>query len=306
VRQAGGAEHQAETERDRGDRIGQQAARRHQPRAQLVQCLGLFEQGGERKTELAVGQDQCQRAAEQQHAGLDDLHPGRRDHAAEGDVDHHQDADDEDRDVVIETEEQLDQLPRADHLRDQVEDHHDQRRDRRHRPYLALVEPIRGDVGEGEAAEVAQPFGHQEQDDRPAGEEGHHVDVGVVARAVGHGGQTEQGGRRHVVAGDRHAVLETGDAATGGIEVGRGLGAAGCPVGDPHGHRDEDQEHDDRVPVGGLLGARCIHRRAGKSQAGDQDQGESGSQSMHHSFSFWASLIRSAVRSSNSPLARRT
>jgi hypothetical protein len=261
---------------------------------------------GQRKAELRVGQDQRQRTAEEQHAGLDDLHPGRRDHAAEGDIDHHQDADDEDRDVVVEAEEQLDQLPGTDHLGDQVEDHHHQRRDRGHRPHLALVEPIRGDVGKGEPAQVAQPLGHQEEDDRPAGEERQHVDVGVVARGVGHRRQAEQGCRRHVVAGDRQAVLETGDAAAGGIEVGSGLGAAGRPVGDPHGHRDEDQEHDDRVPVGGLLGARCIHGRPGKSQAGEDEQGECRCQSMHHSFSFWASLIRSAVRSSNSPLALRT
>jgi hypothetical protein len=115
------------TERYCRDRIGQQAARRHQFRAKLVQRLGLGEQFGQRKSELGVGQDQCQRTAEKQHAGLDDLHPGRRDHAAEGDIDHHQDADDENRDVVVEAEEQLDQLAGADHLGDQVEDHDDQR-----------------------------------------------------------------------------------------------------------------------------------------------------------------------------------
>jgi hypothetical protein len=47
VRQAGGAEHQAETERDGGDRIGEQAARRHQLEAQLVHAIRLLEQVGE-------------------------------------------------------------------------------------------------------------------------------------------------------------------------------------------------------------------------------------------------------------------
>ena len=286
VRQTGGTEHQAETEGDCRDRIGQQAARGHQLGTELVHGFHLLEQRRQRKPELPVCQEQCQRTAEEQHAGLDDLYPGRRDHTAEGDVDHHQDADHEDRDVVVETEEQLDQLPGTDHLRDQVEDDHHQRRNRGHRPHLALVKPIRGNVGKGETAQVAQALGHQEQDDRPAGEEGQHVDIAVVARGVGHRRQPEQGCRRHVVAGDRQPVLETGDAAASGIKVGSGLGAAGRPVGDAHGHRDEDQEHDDRVPVGGLLGAGCIHRRPGKSQAGEEEQGDRRGQSMHHSFSF--------------------
>jgi hypothetical protein len=134
----------------------------------------------EREAELAERQQHHQRAAGQQHAGLDDLHPGRGDHAAEGDIHHHQDADDEDGDVVVETEQQLDQLAGTDHLRDQVEAHHGQRADRRHGAHLALVEAVGGDVGEGELAQVAQALGHQEQDDRPAGEEGQHVDVAVV------------------------------------------------------------------------------------------------------------------------------
>jgi hypothetical protein len=238
------------------------------------------------KPNWTVGQEQSQRAAEEQHAGLDDLHPGRRDHAAKGDIDHHQDADGEDRDVVVEAEEQLDQLASANHLGDQVEDNDHQRGDRRHRPYLALIKSVRGDVGKGEPAQVAQPLGHQEKNDRPASKERQHVDVGVVACGVGHRRQPEQGCRRHVVAGDRQPVLETGDAAASGIEVGSGLGAAGRPVGDAHGHRDEDQEHDDRVPVGGLLGAGCIHGRPGKSQAGEEEQGDCRCQSMHHSFSF--------------------
>jgi hypothetical protein len=138
----------------------------------------------EAEAELGHGQHRHQRAAGQQHAGLDDLHPGGGDHAAEGDVDHHQRADDEQGDVVVEAEQQLDQLAGTDHLGHQVEAHHGERRHRRHRAHLALVEPVGGDVGKGELAQVAQALGHQEQDDGPAGEEGDHVDVAIDALGV--------------------------------------------------------------------------------------------------------------------------
>ena len=120
------------------------------------------------------------RAAEQQ-AGLDDLHPGGRLHAAEGDVDDHQRADDDDRVEVVEPEQQLDQLPRAHHLRDQVEGDHDQRAGGGQDADLRLVEPEGGDVGEGELAEVAQPLRDQEQHDRPADQEADGVDQPVEA-----------------------------------------------------------------------------------------------------------------------------
>src|SRR3954447_4652966 len=66
-----------------------------------------------------------QRRAAEEQARLDDLHPGGRLHAPEGDVDDHQDADDYNRPEVVEPEQQLDELAGADHLGDQVEGHHD-------------------------------------------------------------------------------------------------------------------------------------------------------------------------------------
>jgi hypothetical protein len=94
-----------------------------------------------------------------------------------------------------ETEQQLDQLTCADHLRDQVEANHDQRRDGRHRPHAVLLEAKCGDVRQRVAPEVAQALGHEQKDDRPAREKGQHVDVGVVPLSVNHGGQSEQGRR---------------------------------------------------------------------------------------------------------------
>ena len=120
------------------------------------------------------------RAAEQQRR-LDDLHPGGGDHAAEGDVDDHQHADHDDGVEIGQAEQQLDELARADHLRDQVEGDRDQRAGRRHGADRRRLQTIGGDVGEGEAAEIAQRLGHQEHDDRPADEEADRVDQAVIA-----------------------------------------------------------------------------------------------------------------------------
>src|SRR5574343_970196 len=110
VRQAGGAEQQCQRQRHGGDRISHQLARRHDGDAGFVGGHGLGEQGVEGEVEAAEGEHHQDRAAAEQQAGLDDLHPGRRDHAAEGDIDHHQDTDHGHRDVVLQTEQQLDQL----------------------------------------------------------------------------------------------------------------------------------------------------------------------------------------------------
>ena len=146
--------------------------------------------------------------AGQEQARLDDLHPGGRLHAAEGHVDDHQHADDDDRVEVVEAEEQLDELAGADHLGDQVEGDHDKRSGRGEDADLGLVEAEGGHVRERELAEVAQPLRDQEQHDRPADQEADRVDQPVEAAGEDEAGDAEEGRRRHVVAGDGQAVLE--------------------------------------------------------------------------------------------------
>jgi hypothetical protein len=79
------------------------------------------------------------------------------------------------------------------------------------------------------------------------------IDQAVVA--VGHhrSGNTQEGRGGHVVAGDRQAVLEAGDATAGGVEVSSRLGLGGGPLGDEHRAGNENAEHGDGGPVGGLL-----------------------------------------------------
>ena len=206
--------------------------------------------------------------ADQQQRRLDDLHPGGGDHAAEGDIDDHQHADQDDGDEIGQTEQQLDELAGADHLRDQVEGDRDQRARRRHGADRRRLQTIGGDVGEGVAAEVAQRLGHQEHDDRPADEEADRVDQAVVAGAEHQRRNAEERGRRHVVAGDRQAVLEAGDAAAGGVEVLRRSGALRRPVGDAERQQDEDGEDADGVPIDrrGRGGVGGVGRAAGKRE----------------------------------------
>ena len=168
---------------------------------------------------------------------------------------------------------------------------------------LGLLEAERGDVGEGVLAEVAQAFSDQEQDDRPADQEADRVDQAVVAGSEHQGGNTQEGGRRHIVTGDRQTVLEAGDATAGGVEVGRRLAALGGPVGDAQGEADERHEHDD----GGDVQRLTLHfafdgtgRPEGRRQ---RQQAECGEDTRDH---FCTSARISWFRRSNSLLARLT
>ena len=247
-------------------------------------------------------------APAEQQAGLDDLHPGGRRHAAEQHVDHHQRADDDHRDPVLEAEQQLDQLPGADHLRDQVERDDDQRARRREDAHRRLLEAERGDVGEGELAEVAQPLGEQEGDDRPADEEADRVDQPVEAADHHRRRDAEERRRRHVVAGDRQPVLEAGDAAAGGVEVGRRLGLRRRPLGDEQ--RADARTRANMAIAVQLVGCFCAwprsapaaERRRGGGQQGQAAAALAVDRRAHCS----ASLTTCSVSASNSLLARRT
>jgi hypothetical protein len=141
------------------------------------------------------------------------------------------------------------------------------------------------------------------------GEEADRVDQAV--EAAGHDGRADAEERRsaHVVAGDREAVLETGDAATGGVEVGRALGARRRPLRDEQRGDDEDAEHADRGPVRGLL-LRLAEVGPG-GIGGDRDTRQRGEREglaaelfrvLHLSTAF----CTCSARSSNSRFARRT
>ncbi len=193
------------------------------------------------------------RAAEQQ-ARLDDLHPRRRHHAAERDVGDHERADEDLGNEIGKAEQELDQLSGPYHLRDEIEGDDGQRAHRRQRADGAGLETERGHVGEGVAAEIAQALRDEEQHDRPAHEPAHRVDETVEAGREHEPRDAEERGRRHVVAGDRESVLEAGDAAARGVEVGGRARAVRGPLRDGERRRHEDEEHDDGFDVERLSG----------------------------------------------------
>ncbi|KMP04413.1 hypothetical protein CIRG_10399, partial [Coccidioides immitis RMSCC 2394] len=124
VRQAGGAEHQGEPERDEVQLAGEaQAVLQTGLEEGIALARGVgggAEQLGEVEAELGEHQDHDQRRAGHQQDGLDDLDPGGALHAADGDVEDHQRADEQDHDVldrlVLDAEQQGHQGARTDHL----------------------------------------------------------------------------------------------------------------------------------------------------------------------------------------------
>ncbi|MNU99091.1 hypothetical protein D3C71_892150 [compost metagenome] len=249
VWQASGTEHQRQTEGERRDRIFHQAARAHDRFSFRVNLDRLGEQHVEVEVDVLHHHQRHEGSTGQQQDCLDDLHPGGRQHAAEQHVHAHQDTDQDHRNVVVQTEQQLDQLACTDHLRDQVERHHHQRTASGQRANLGLPEAVGRHVGKGVFTQVTQALGDQEQNDRPAHQEADRVDQAVVARGEHQRGNTQEGRSRHVVTGNRQTVLETGDLAASGVVVGGRVVFLGRPVSDVQRRADERHEHKDRGDV---------------------------------------------------------
>ena len=248
VREARGAEHEGEAERERVERVRHELPR---PEHLAAEPVGG---GGEEGEGVAAeaGQDEAGQdggPADQQDR-LHDLHPGGREHAAEEHVGHHHDADDHDGRLVGDPEEELDEVPGADHLGDQVEGHDGERPEGGRDADRDLPEPEGDHVGEGVAAEVAQRLGDQEHHDGPPDQEADRVDEAVEPGQGHEARDPEEAGRAHVVAGEGEAVLQAGHGAAGRVEVLGAHRAAGGPEGDPEGHRHEEEEPEDGGRVG--------------------------------------------------------
>ena len=158
---------------------------------------------------------------------------------------------------VVEAEQQPDQIAGADHLRDQIERHHRQRPDRRGHAHRRLPQPKRDDVGEGVFAEIAQRLGDQKHHHRPADQESDRVDQAVEPGERDQAGNAKKARRAHVVAGQRESVLQTGNAAAGGIEMVGTACASGGNVGERQRDGDDNQEAGNRDEV--RFPDRAIH-----------------------------------------------
>jgi hypothetical protein len=120
--------------------------------------------------------------------------------------------------------------------------------------HVLLVEPERGHVREGVEAQVAQPFGDQEQHDRPSREKTDGIEHAIESGRVHQGGDAEEGGGGEKVACDGEAVLQRRDAAAGRVEIGGGLGLVRRTPRDEKARCNEQQEHrqGDAVGSGGM------------------------------------------------------
>src|SRR5690606_15380278 len=268
------------------------------------------------RAEVEGGQHQHgQQGATGQHQhGLDDLHPGGGGHAAEEYVDHHQRADDHHGNLVLDAEQQNDQLAGTDHLGDQVQGDDGQRGAGGQDAHLLLAETEGRHVGEVEAAQVAQALGDQEHHDRPAKQEADGVDHAIVAGDIHQAGDAEEGGGGDVVTRDGQAVLETGNAATGGVEVGGGLGLASGPPGDDEGARNEQQEHHDGFGVGALAFGGEGRLRSHRQQRGTEQlfhftslstASSSGSKTLLENHTYSA-IMMTALQTTSRPTSRPT
>ena len=286
---AGGAEHQSHAEGNLVQRVLQVQARLQEALAgidaahddpvlqhqlgDVILDVRAVDDGVEEaeRVEAGLGHDQYgeQCRARHEEPRLDDLYPGGGDHAAEDDVADHQDADADDGGLVGDADQKRHQLACTDHLCGQVEGGYGDGGDGGEGAHRLGRGPEGEDVTQGVLAGVAARLGH----DQEHGDVGHQpadrVHEPVVAVERDQAGNTQEGGRRHVVAGDGPAVLGAGDAAACGVEVGSGLGLLGGPDDDAHGDGDDDGEHADgdglvglELPLlgcGGGRGRGCRH-----------------------------------------------
>src|SRR3954451_11499557 len=81
-------------------------------------------------------------------------------------------------------------------------------------------------------------------------------------------------------------VLEAGDAAASGGEIGRRFGARRRPFGDRQGQQHKNQKHADRRPVRRLGRGRTFDRSGGQSRPGEEqpsaEAAEKASGAAHH------------------------
>ena len=188
------------------------------------------------EVELREHRDGDGDARDHQHHGLDDLHPGRREHAAEDDVDDHEDAADQHRDREADPRQRLDHGARADQLRDEVDARDQQRVDRRRDPDRPGLQAERQHVGDRELAGVAHPLGEQVEHGQEAQARAEADDPAVEAVQVHQARVAQEGRGAQVVARRRDAVGAAGDAPAGGVELGRAVGPLGGPARDQQRH----------------------------------------------------------------------
>ncbi len=229
-----------------------------------VVLRGLLQEAREAVAELAEQEDRDQRDAQQQHGGLDDLHPGGALHAAHQHVDHHDRADRGDHqglaEPAVDVEQQRHQTAGTGDLGHHVDDRDGQCRGGGRGPHRTLAHPEAEHIAHGEAAGVAGALCDQQQVDQPGDQEADGVQEAVIAVDRDRPGDAQEGRGGQVVTGERDAVLHAAERAARDEVVAGGAPVA-HPVHDEQRDQHEHREHagvDDRVAGRDQL--RFVHR----------------------------------------------
>src|SRR5699024_8692453 len=145
---------------------------------------------------------------------------------------------------AVQVQEDGDQGAGTGHLGDQVEEGDREGRDSGGHTDRLLAQTEGEHVSHGEAADVTQRLGDEQQGDQPGDEEADGVEESVVTAQCDGADDTEERGCRQVVTCDGEAVLGTGEGCSTGVEV-RGFrgGLAGTH---DDGHGDDDEHDEDR------------------------------------------------------------
>ena len=265
MRQAGGAEHQRQAERERVHRIFHQAAGRQNRLAERMGIDGFLEHRFHAETADIQHHKRHKRCAAQQQHGFNHLHPSRRQHTAEQHIGHHQRTDNQHRPNIVHAEQKLDQLARAHHLRDEIQHHHQQRTRSGKQAHRRLFQAVGRHIGKGKLPQIAQPLRHQKQHQRPADQKARRINQAVVTGGEHHRRNAEKRRGRHKIPRNRQPVLKAGDTAAGGVEILGGTVFLRRPFGNPQRGAHEDEEHHHSRPVGRLflhLAAKRIRPQA--------------------------------------------
>ena len=117
----------------------------------VISSLRTYSIGCQPAVENHDGQN---RAEEDQQRPLDELHPGGGNHSCGHDDDRHDHADEQDARPVLPSQQRTDQQADEYHLRNQIEQAHEQRADRRAELDAARLKSIVQSVGKREPAQA--------------------------------------------------------------------------------------------------------------------------------------------------------
>ena len=274
MRQTVRTEHQGQPQRNGVYRVFHQAARRHNGSAFFMHFGGFFEH--QFRAEVGVFQHHnCHKCgAGEQHNRLDDLHPRGGQHTAKQHISHHQHAHNNHRPVVIQAKQQLNQLARPHHLRNQIQRHHQQSAGGRKHAHRRLFEPVGRHIGKGEFAQIAQTLGNQKQHNRPAHQKAGGVNQTVKAGGIHHRGNAQKRRCRHIIARNRQAVAKAGNAAARGVKVFGRLGLPRRPISNIKRAAHKNKKHNNGRQIQSLFFHRPAdgirRQRTGRSGQGHQ------------------------------------